>query len=267
MIPEYDCKDWRQALEVFRRDGIVLLRGLFDADTVARVRAITDRAIDQKADDTYVQVVQSAPVLRNTQSLDPLFGELLVRPPLPELNLALLGPGYGFCGQNVIRSDRDQAISGWHVDGTVEFPISGGLTRHDARQFMPVFWYSVQIALSDILDPADGPTEVVPGSHYSGQHPPEACKDPQTREVPSFEGQGPVPVLCRAGDAYLFNHQLWHRGAPNRSGKRRYLMQNQYCQAWLIRRFDRGAHRLCTLPPADTEHFDPEVRRLLAIGG
>jgi ectoine hydroxylase-related dioxygenase (phytanoyl-CoA dioxygenase family) len=44
--------------------------------------------------------------------------------------------------------------------------------------------------------------------------------------------------LCKAGDAYLFNHQLWHRGSTNRSDRRRYLMQNQYCRSWGPYRFN-----------------------------
>jgi len=58
---------------------------------------------------------------------------------------------------------------------------------------MPVFWFSFQIALSDIDTPEKGPTEIVPGSHYSGRK--------VNREGPyDFEGRGPTPVLCRAGD-------------------------------------------------------------------
>ena len=39
-----------------------------------------------------------------------------------------------------------------------------------------------------------------------------------------------MPVYCRAGDIYLFNHQTWHRGRPNTSTRTRYLMQLQYAR-------------------------------------
>jgi ectoine hydroxylase-related dioxygenase (phytanoyl-CoA dioxygenase family) len=32
-----------------------------------------------------------------------------------------------------------------------------------------------------------------------------------------------VSILAKAGDAYLFNNQVWHRGAPNVSDRVRYL--------------------------------------------
>jgi ectoine hydroxylase-related dioxygenase (phytanoyl-CoA dioxygenase family) len=45
-----------------------------------------------------------------------------------------------------------------------------------------------------------------------------------------FEGRGAEPVFCRAGDLYLFNHQVWHRGRPNESDRTRYLLQLQYAR-------------------------------------
>jgi ectoine hydroxylase-related dioxygenase (phytanoyl-CoA dioxygenase family) len=47
-------------------------------------------------------------------------------------------------------------------------------------------------------------------------------------------------MLSKAGDVYLFNHQCWHRGAPNVSDRTRYVMQLQYAQRWADRRF-KGA--------------------------
>ncbi len=80
----------------------------------------------------------------------------------------------------------------------------------------------MQVALSDILTQEDGPTEIVPGSQFSGRDSP--------KENPLFEGHGPEAMLCRAGDIYLFNHQVWHRGSPNTGKRTRYLMQLQYAR-------------------------------------
>ncbi len=49
-------------------------------------------------------------------------------------------------------------------------------------------------------------------------------------ENPVFEGRPAEPILCRAGDIYLFNHMTWHRGMPNVGTKTRYLMQLQYAR-------------------------------------
>ena len=93
---------------------------------------------------------------------------------------------------------------------------------------MPVFWMTIQVALSDIDQLEHGPCQFVPQSHYSGRKPSESLE---------FEGHGPRSVFCKAGDVYLTNHQTWHRGAPNLSERVRYLMQIQYAQRWADRRF------------------------------
>jgi ectoine hydroxylase-related dioxygenase (phytanoyl-CoA dioxygenase family) len=112
----------------------------------------------------------------------------------------------------------------------VEFPLPEAIPCFDARVRMPILWLTLQIALSDIDSLEYGPTQFVPGSHYSGRRPPNS-------ENPEFQGRGPKPILCKAGDVYLFNHQCWHRGAPNLSDRTRYLMQIQYAQRWADRRF------------------------------
>jgi ectoine hydroxylase-related dioxygenase (phytanoyl-CoA dioxygenase family) len=80
-----------------------------------------------------------------------------------------------------------------------------------------VFAVNVQIALTDIPSPEHGPTQVVPTSHRSGSRPPA--------QDPVFDGHGPLSILARAGDAYLQDSQVWHRGAPNLSERTRYLYQ------------------------------------------
>ncbi|MEZ5277132.1 MAG: phytanoyl-CoA dioxygenase family protein [Opitutaceae bacterium] len=250
-------------LQTFHADGYALVPGVLDAVEVATLRATADRFIDhpEAIDPSFIQQVYGTTVLRNTQSLDPVFCELLGRKAFVDLAAALLGPDFGFCGQNVIRSGKGEAISIWHVDDELEVPLPDNVPSHNRAMHLPVIWFSFQIALSDILTPDDGATEVVPGSHYSGRVPPRNRIDPDENDLPSFEGRRAEPILCRAGDVYLFNHQLWHRGRPNRTGKIRYLMQNQYCRSWVLRRFGSGPHRDCHLPAEAADRLSAETRR------
>ena len=89
---------------------------------------------------------------------------------------------------------------------------------------------TVQIPLTDIPSIEYGPTEYVPGSHYSG-------REPNDRSAPIFEGRTPVPVLCNAGDIYLHNGQCWHRGAPNTSDTTRTLFQLCFGMRWVSQQF------------------------------
>ena len=121
---------------------------------------------------------------------------------------------------------------------------------------MPLLRMSVQIALTDQDEPHLGPTEVVPGSNHSGRNP----DDP---EAPSFLGQGPVPLLMRAGDLYLMNGQTWHRGRPNASERIRYLLHQVYGRRCMAQIFW----------PYLNYHMPPHVRedgtdeRLLRVRG
>jgi Phytanoyl-CoA dioxygenase (PhyH) len=218
--------------ETFFRDGCVVVPGVFTPEEVQMLRERTDSYYADRADipQKYASYAMNAFVLRYCAELDPLFAGCLTAGPIPGLVAAVLGPHAKFNALNVIRNEPGTAISVWHVDDVLEFPLPEDIPRFDARMRMPVFWFTVQVALSDIDSVENGPTQYVPGSHYSGRKPP-------VQESPEFEGQGPVDVLCKAGDIYFTNHQTWHRGSPNVSNTTRYVMQLQFAQRWADARF------------------------------
>lgn len=218
-----------QVLEEFHREGFVLIPGVLSPEEVAALRQRSDEIFADPAL-AGTKYIQNEFILRNTIELDPIFRQLLIRQPILDLAEALLGPDCKFCGQNVIRNRAGVAISHWHVDDLVEFPLPEGVARHDPRLRMPVQWFTVQMALSDIESEEDGPTQFVPGSQYAGRRP----NDP---DHPIFDGRGPVSMFCKAGDIYLQNNQCWHRGGPHSSSRMRYVLQSQYAARWAFTRF------------------------------
>ncbi len=228
----YSAERIREVADEFAREGCVLVPAVFRSDEVKALRELTDDYFQRREEipPQHVSYVNGAFVLRRGAELDPLFASAVTHEPIQGLVTAVLGPQPRFNALNVIRNEPGQAISNWHVDDTVEFPLPDSIPRFDARMRMPVFWFTVQVALSDITLPEHGPTQYVPGSHYSGRR-------PSNQEDPVFEGQGPKAVFCRAGDIYFTNHQAWHRGAPNTSDRIRYVMQLQYAQRWADARF------------------------------
>jgi ectoine hydroxylase-related dioxygenase (phytanoyl-CoA dioxygenase family) len=206
---ESETKD---ILDRFYRDGCALVPGVFSPEECTELRALTD------------EIAKNNPsfLIRNPEEQSIGFARLFIREPILSLVQKILGPECRFCGQNVIRNQPGQSISHWHVDDKLEYPLPPEVPSWDKRARLPLTWLSVQVPLSDILSPEDGPTEIVPGSQYSGRLSP--------KENPVFEGRGAEPILCRAGDIYLFNHQVWHRGRPNTGTRTRYLMQLQYAR-------------------------------------
>lgn len=215
--------------EEFFREGGVRIPNVLSAAEVAALRAKTDEyAANPATASKHLTYAANAFVLRYCHELDPLFNAMITHEQIYKVAEAVLGPDARFNAMNVIRNGQGQAISRWHVDDVLEFPLPPDVPRFDARIRMPVLWMTVQVALSDIDTIEQGPTQFVPRSHYSGRLPPETLE---------FEGQGPQSVFCKAGDIYLTNHQTWHRGAPNRSERVRYIMQIQYAKRWADRRF------------------------------
>ena len=108
--------------------------------------------------------------------------------------------------------------------------------------------------MSDIESVEDGPTQFVPGSHYSG-------RNPNSQSDPEFEGKGPVSMFCKAGDIYLQNNQCWHRGAPVLSDRTRYVFQSQYAAKWAYTRF--GVYNDVPVAPSVLDRADETLRELL----
>jgi hypothetical protein len=218
--------------EDFFRDGYAVIPNILTPDEIMALREKTDAIADapDQAPQKHVSYVYEAFVLRRGHEADPLFASMVTHPAIYSIVEAVLGKDAPFNALNVIRNQPGQAISRWHVDDTLEFPLPEEIERFDPRIRMPVLWLTVQVALSDIDSIEHGPTQFVPGSHYSGRR-------PNSQVDPAFDGQGPVSVYCKAGDIYLTNHQCWHRGAPNTSDRVRYVMQLQYATAWADRRF------------------------------
>jgi len=250
-----------EVLTAFHRDGYALIPGVLADSEVSRMIEVTDRCFADPvlAGTRYTSTGKSGPegfVLRNTLELDSVFVDMLVREPILSLAEAIVGADCKFCGQNVIRNPKGQAISMWHVDDRVEFPLPEAVPRHDPKIQMPVQWFTIQMALTDVETESHGPTQFVPGSQYSG-------RGPNDQESPSFEGKGPVSMFCRAGDIYLQNNQCWHRGAPVTSDRTRYVFQSQYAAQWAYRRF--GEYNRVPLAPFVMEKAGPRMRQVLGV--
>ena len=209
----------QRAVEIiaqFERDGYVHLGNLLTPDEVATLRDRIDRIFDDPMSETTGHNHGGWTLVRCFER-DNVFRDMLVREPVISLMEEMLGADCHLLNDGVVRTAPGQAISNWHVDDGVYFPVAPGMTRHDERLRMPLLALNVQVALSDVPSDEYGPTQVVPGSHYSGRDP--------AKDNPTFEGRGALSIHAKAGDIYLQNSQTWHRGAPNTSDRTRYLYQ------------------------------------------
>lgn len=156
------------------------------------------------------------------------FRQLIAREPLIDLVEAILGPDCHLISQNALRTPAMNGIVDWHIDGELLFPFLVDLKEQSVAAQLPCFGLSVMIPLTEVEHIEFGPTQVVPRSHTFGYVP------NNTTRIETF---GPVTINARAGDAYLLNHQLWHRGAQNMSDRIRHMAVTAYGRRFMQQRF------------------------------
>ena len=256
----FGAEETRRIIEQFNREGYYSLGPVLEAD---EVEALKDGMV-RKHNDAEMRADEEGDHVRGTSLMrmfehDNAHRDLNVREPFVSLAEAILGDDCHVMAQNALLTDpvnggRAPGPGAWHTDDLVYFPLPAGVERHDPRITMPCFVFQIFTPLTDVESVEKGPTQLVPGSHYSGRQAPK-------EESPTFEGRGPVSMLARAGDAYMFTSQIWHRGAPNTSDQTRYLTGVTYSKRFVSQRFYPFIDY--RMPPHVLEGADARLQRLL----
>lgn len=173
------------------------------------------------------------------------FIDLIDRPRIFDLILDLMGPYIQFSmSQAIIRASTDMFPGYIHTDGG-----EAQKTIRVSETSRPLA-VKVMYLLTDVTGPDSGNFTVFPGSHLR----PFPERD---ERVPNPKTPGAVPLLGKAGDAYIFPHAIWHGPSPNHSGKARKTMLYNYCQMFM-RAYDFSGPYTALL-----DRCTPRQRRLL----
>ncbi|MBS0539799.1 MAG: phytanoyl-CoA dioxygenase family protein, partial [Proteobacteria bacterium] len=151
----------------------------------------------------------------------PAFIDLIDRPAIFDLILDLMGPYIQFSmSQAIIRASTDMFPGYIHTDGG-----EAQKTIRVSETSRPLA-VKVMYLLTDVTEPDSGNFTVFPGSHLR----PFAER---AERLPGPKTPGTVPLLGKAGDAYVFPHAIWHGPSPNHSGKARKTILYNYCQMFM----------------------------------
>ena len=173
------------------------------------------------------------------------FVDLIDRPQIFDLILDLMGPYIQFSmSQAIVRASTDTFPGYIHTDGG---QAQKSIRVTESSRPLAV---KVMYLLTDVSGPDSGNFTIFPGSHM------RAFPDRPER-VPHPHSLGAVPLLGKAGDAYVFPHALWHGPSPNRSGKARKTILYNYCQMFM-RAYDFGSPYAALF-----DRCTPRQRRLL----
>lgn len=221
-------------------DGYAVLRGVFGARQVARMRHEID------------EVFRTTPPERNRTDAAQFRYEMLNRSAAAQAAVGnrrilaaiepLLGDNCHVIANTAWRNPANFGGGPWHCDAGPHVPRAEGVDWDDRIPY-PVFAIGAHILLKQCRT-ADGPTMVVPGSHRSGRLPPfERMGDPDL----TYDGRPPAMLTGAAGDVALFVSDAWHAGRPARpSGRGRFFLQVHYGRRDIAQRLrpTAAAHHL-----------------------
>lgn len=234
-------------LEQIHKDGYVLFRNVLNKEQISEVKAGIEQAFDGKGEEVMLQ----GPMFEKGG----VFETLVDFPGIVDFIEEVIGPDVQLSSMNGMRTLKNTGVSKWHVDEALFFPLPDGL-EIDERIPMPVYLVNALYYLDDITEDL-GPTQVVPGSHRAGK------RLNFTEDIDLYKGREPVSVLAKAGDCLVFNSQVWHRGAPNRSDTARFVQQIIYRQKFIVPHMSHDNNAAYRAPMELIQRSDARRRRLL----
>ena len=207
-------------VEDFNREGFLIVRGVIPPEWIKELREDLDRALEGcevgKDGKNHGMALQPRMFERSAANL-----RLFDREPIVSFAEKVLGTNCHVIHNNSFRTYQGGGIVSWHQDDPPHYIVTHGEPPDNVH--LPCLLFTMNLYLTDVSDVANGPTECVRGSHLVGR---ECPADPRN----SPWSDRVVPVTGAAGDAAIFNNQVWHRGGPNKSDRIRYITQVSYAR-------------------------------------
>jgi ectoine hydroxylase-related dioxygenase (phytanoyl-CoA dioxygenase family) len=212
-----------QWVEQFHRDGFLLLHDVLPPELIPVLKSDLDRGL--KAAPKRGAMLECQLRMFETSKANLALFEL---EPIVTFAEKLVQYDCHVVHNNSFRTPPGGGIAAWHQDDPPMYLVTHGDPPTNVR--LPVMLFTANYLLTDVESPEFGPTEVIPGSHMFGAAPPTEMTG--TRWEKSI-----VQCIARAGSVVLFNNQVWHRGAPNRSERVRYMTQVSYARRIIGHRY------------------------------
>lgn len=143
--------------------------------------------------------------------------------------------------------------SSWHQDDTPHVTSLDGNPLTNIK--LNVLAFTCLYYLTDVTELANGPTQLIQGSHLFGK----AC----IGDITGYEDRV-ISALGPAGTAVIVNNQTWHRGSKNNSNQIRYCTQITYAKRLIGHKY--GTFMNYQMPEKLYKNIkDPRKLRLLGF--
>ncbi len=188
----------QQWVEQFHQQGFLFLQNVLPPDWCAELRADPARALEHNPNRLTASNTKSILAHRLFES-SPANVRLFDVEPIVSLAEALIAPNCHVIHNNSFKTPTGYGIDTWHQDDAPHYLVTEGEPPKNVR--LPVLFFTANYYLTDVTEPENGGTEVIPGSHLFGA----PC--PKVIEGTPWESQ--VRYNCGgAGSVVLFNNQL-----------------------------------------------------------
>lgn len=206
----------------FNENGFLFVANVLAPDVVARLRADLDRGYRENLGDGGPDKGQLR-VLRRLFEFSNANRDLFQIEPIVTFAEKLVAADCHVIHNNSFRTAKDQGIAGWHADDNPHFMVKEG-TAPPTNVHLPVLWFTANYYLTDVESVEQGATQLIRGSHLLGRWcPADPLSDPELAKL-NFDCIGP------AGSVIMFNNQVWHHGAINKSSRVREITQVTYAR-------------------------------------
>ncbi len=245
-VSEEQIREW---VQTFHRDGYLVLPEILPAALIAELKADLDTALGDRSFEGHTIELQHRMFETSPANLS-----LFDMEPIVSLAEAIIDRSCHVIHNNSFRNRRGMGITTWHQDDASHYIVTHG--EPPTNVHLPVLLFTANYYLTDVEDPAYGPTEVIPRSHLFGASPPPSMAGTK------WESQI-VPCLGKAGTVVLFNNQVWHRGGPNQTDRVRYITQVSYARRLVGHKYYPFMNY--QMPEHCYENASPRLKRLLGF--
>lgn len=235
----------------FAEDGFLVVPNALDRETVDRLLSVADRLADSFLNKP---VVDGKPEynhldLRRGLMREKALFDLVTHSTTVPLVVQLLGPNIHLHSTSIIykRPETGELPTfrrGWHRDIR--------MARDLGNAGLPLAGLKICYCLTDFPEPNSGMTLMARGTHLHNAplNIPKGAVDPVDAEV--------CDLRLKAGDAFLFEHRIFHTAAPNLSNRTSKVVIYGYSYRWM-----RTEVYLETSEAPDSVQTDPITRQLL----
>ena len=239
-------------VERFHRDGYLFLPKVLPSDWCAELREDLDRIlppVDDPTDPSLGIQLHKAMFEQSAANL-----RLFDMEPIVSFAEALIDGACHVVHNNCFRTHPGGGISGWHQDDPPHYLVTEGDPPTNVR--LPVLLFTANYYLSDVDSAEQGAFQAVRGSHLIGK--------PCPADVEESEWADRIETcIGGAGTVMMFNNQVWHRGALNRSDRTRYVTQVSYARRVIGHKYFPFMNY--EMPEHVYRDADPRLKQLLGF--